>query len=100
ARRTIDDEVADFAACDRPALLVDDLERVAGDRLAGRAVAHRAGPVAEKDVQHLGRTDAVEDVDADPRRPAPADFLRQRLAGPDATAQRELLAARQVGAGQ
>src|SRR6516165_9385992 len=91
AGRAADQEVADFAARYRPALLVDDSERVTGDRLAGRAVAHLARPVAEKNVQHLGRANAVENVDSEPCRPAPADFMRQGFAGRDAAAQREFL---------
>src|ERR1700730_16549517 len=98
--RAADQEVADFAAPDRPAFLVNALERIAGGRPASGAVAHVVRPVAEKDMQQLGRTDAVEDVDADPRRPAPADLRRQGLAGRDAAAQRELLWARQVVAGE
>ena len=61
---------------------------------------HLARPVAEKDVQHLGRADAVEDVDPDPSRPAPADLLRQRLSGRNATAQCEFVARGQIVAGE
>src|SRR6267142_5727573 len=53
ARRTgraVDQEVADLAARDPPAFLVDNLQRIAGERPAGGAVAHLARPVAEKDV--------------------------------------------------
>src|SRR6516165_9177663 len=74
AGRAADQQIAYFTPDHLPARLVDDLERVAGDRLAGGAVAQLARPVAEKNVQHLGRADAVENVDAKPRRPAPADF--------------------------
>ena len=47
------------------AVVADDAQLVAGHRLAGGAVAHVAGPVGQEDVQHLGRADAVEDVDAE-----------------------------------
>jgi len=98
--RAADQKVADLAAPDGPPLFVDDLQRIAGEWPAGRAVAHLARPVAEKDVQELGRADAVEDVDAAARRPAPADLGRQRLAGRDATPQGELLRVRQIFDGE
>src|SRR5487761_1746179 len=79
--RSADDEFADLARCDLAAGFVDDLQFVAGDRLAGRAETHGAGLVAQERLKHLGRTDAVEHFDAARLAPALAEILRQRFAG-------------------
>ena len=52
------------ARVDHLAVVVDDAHVVAGHGLAGGAVFHVAGTVGQEDVQHLGRAEAVEDVDA------------------------------------
>jgi hypothetical protein len=79
-------QFADFAGADFLAVLINDLGVIAGHGLARSAVAHVAGAVADKDVQHFGRTDAVEDVGADDFLPALAEIGRQRFARRDAPA--------------
>ena len=74
------------------AIVVDQAKVVAGDRPAAGAVFHVARTIAEVDVQHFGRADAVENVDAITLAPASADVRRQRLAGRDAAADFELVA--------
>jgi hypothetical protein len=51
-------------------------------------------------VQHLGGADAVDDVDAEVRLEALAQFGRQRLAGRRHQAQRHLVARGQLPGGQ
>src|SRR6267378_2117200 len=93
-------ELADLALPYRSSLLVDQAQLVSGYGLPGRAVAHISRPGADEHVQHLGRTDALQDVDAGSLFPAPAHVGRQRLAGRDAKAQREGLLLRKLGAGE
>ena len=57
-------EVADLAVGDRRPSSPRSSTVVARHRRAGGAVAHGAGAVGQEDVQHLGRADAVEDVDS------------------------------------
>ena len=78
------------------ARVVDDSQLIAGYGLAAGAVADRAGPVREEDVQHLGRADPVEDLDAEMLGPAPTEVGRQRLAGGNAHARRDVSALRQL----
>ncbi len=68
-------------------MLVDDARLVAGHRLAGRAVTDIAGTVRQERVEHLGRAEAVEHVDACDLAPALADMRGQGLAGGDAEPQ-------------
>ncbi len=84
SRRPADHQLADFADAELASLLIDDLCVIAGHRLAGRAEADLAGPVADENVQHLGRADAVQDVGSDDLAPALTEIGRQRLAGGDA----------------
>src|SRR5262245_63984615 len=86
-RRSAHDQLADLALAQLAAVLVHDLGVVAGHRLAGRAITHVAGTVAEERLQHLGRADAVENVDADLGAPPLAELGRQRFAGRRAYAQ-------------
>ena len=88
------------ARCDDLAVVVDQADIVARHRLAGGAVFHLAGAVREENVQHLGRAEAVENVDAVALAPAPADIGRQRFAGGDAAAHFQLGALRRRGAGE
>ena len=81
------DEFADLAVRQLAAAVVDDLELVAGHRLAGRAVAHVVRPVAQEGLQHLGRAEPVEHVDPGDLAPAPAEARRQGFAGRDAEPQ-------------
>ncbi len=84
-------QLAHLAALgDDVAVVIDQPEVVAGHRLAGGAVFHVAGAVRQEDMQHLGRAEAVEDVDAVALAPAPADLGRQRFAGGDAAAHFQL----------
>src|SRR6185369_5799788 len=69
AGRAGDLELADLARLDRRSRLVDEADAITGNRLPGRAVAHRAGPVRQEDVEHLGRADAVEDGSSGARFP-------------------------------
>ena len=86
------------SAADLEHVIVDQTDVVAWHRPAAAAVFHVAGTVGEEDVQHLGRAEPVEDVDAIAFRPAPPHVRRQRLAGRDAASQRELRAHRHRGA--
>src|SRR5438128_2518536 len=53
--------------------------------------------VRQQDMQHLGRAQAVEDLQARVFEPAAADVGRQRFSGRYAPAQVELFAFRQIG---
>ena len=99
-RRSAYLELADLAPLYRSPLLVHQAQLVTGHGLAGRSVAHIPRPGADEHVQHLGRTDALQDVDAGPFFPAPAHVGRQGFAGRDAKAQREELLLRKLGAGE
>ena len=92
--RAADVEVADLAVGHRAAVVAAQLDRVAGHRLAGAAVVHVARTVGQEDVQHLGGADAVDQLAAEVRAEALAEFARQRLAGRRAQAQRHLAALR------
>ena len=98
ARRPADEQFAHLALLHRLAVVVDQLDLVAGTGFAGGAVFHVARPVGQEDVQHLGRADAVENVALVFFPEAPADFLRQRLAGGDAAAEFHLARLRRVRA--
>src|SRR2546429_8368366 len=63
-RRSAHLELADLAPLYRSPLLVHQAQLVTGHGLAGRSVAHIPRPGADEHVQHLGRTDALQDVDA------------------------------------
>ena len=91
-------KLAHLAALDRLAVVPGKPDVIARHRLAGGAVFHVVRPVGEEDVQHLGRAEAVEDVDAVAFAPAPAKFGRQRLPRRHAAAQLELGARRRRGA--
>ena len=51
-------------------MLIHQPHQIARHRQAGRAIDHIAWAVGEKNVQHLGRADAVKDVGAVARLPA------------------------------
>ena len=70
------DKLADFPGSDRSAIIVQQLCVIAGHRRARGAVANLARPVGDKNVQHLGRADAVNDFNADLLLPAFANFFR------------------------
>src|SRR6516225_418539 len=55
-----DDELANFAARLFLEIIADDLGFVAIHRLSGRARRSIAEPIGNENMQHLGRTDAVE----------------------------------------
>src|SRR5262249_20701912 len=67
---------------------VDHARLVARHRLAGRARANLAFGRADEDVQHFGRADAVEDLDAGGGEPGVERRLGQGFAGRPAFAQR------------
>src|SRR5690606_37121824 len=94
--RPVHVEVADLADADRTAVLAAQLDLVAVDRRARRAVADVAGAVGDEHVQHLGRADAVDDRAAVALGEALADLARERLARGRAQAQPDLRAVRRV----
>ena len=65
-------------------VVVEHRRLVAGDRVAGGAAAHALGRVRDEDVDHLGRADAVDDLDAGRLLEELARRVGQRLAGRDA----------------
>ncbi len=65
---------------DLVSFVIEDARVVPGHRDASRARTHRTRPVGQEDVQHLGHADAVEDVDAEMRRPPLVQRAGQRLA--------------------
>ena len=93
----MDVKIARLSVRNRPPILAAQLDLVARHRPAGRAVAHLVRAVGEEDVQHLGRADAVDDVDAEMALEALADLGRQRFAGGGDESQRHVLALRQAG---
>ena len=68
-------------------LRIDDLRLVARHRLARRAGPDLVLARRDEDVQHLGRADAVHDLEPGRGLPRLEGRLRQRLAGRDAFAQ-------------
>src|SRR5262245_2714074 len=76
-----DAQVADLAARDRPALVVDDRELVAGYGQARRAGARPPRAVRDEDVPDLSGANAVDDLHAEPLAPAREELVGQRLAG-------------------
>src|SRR6267378_8135123 len=74
------------------ALLIEDLELVAGDRLAAGARPEIVETVGAVDVQHLGRTDAIEDCQAESVLPATPYLGRECLGGGNAVAYRREVA--------
>ena len=93
-------ELAHLALFDLIAVLADQLDFVAGHRLAGGAVFGRARRVGQINMQHLGGAEPVGNVDAVALLPGARDFLRQRFAGGNAAADFHLGALRCVRAGQ
>ncbi len=81
--RSTHDQFADLAVSGFYAAFVDDPKIVSGHGLAGRAQAHIAGPIADEGLEHLGRANAVKQVDARDCAPALAEMARQRFAGGD-----------------
>src|SRR6185312_15747980 len=89
--RSADLQLAELARLgDYAAVVIDEPHLVAGHRLPGGAVAHFARPVGDEDVQHLGRPDAVENLDSGALGPALAETFRQRFACRGAHAQPKL----------
>ena len=81
-----DDQFAGFAVRHRPVMFIDNAGFVTWNRLAAGAIADIVRTVADEDMQHLGRADTVQNIDADHRLPSCADIGRQRLARRDAAA--------------
>ena len=98
--RPLDEQVADFAIGHRLAVLAAQFDFVAGHGLAGAAVADVVGSVGQKDVQHLGRAEPIDDVRTKVRLEALRDLRRKRLARRRAHAQTHLIAGRQRGIGE
>ena len=76
AGRTVDLQFADLASGDVVVMFVHETDPVTRYGLAGAAVANPARAVGNENVQHLGRTDAVEDFHAELFRPAAAQVRR------------------------
>jgi hypothetical protein len=70
------------------AVVVDQSVGVAVDEAAEAALLHVAGAVGDVHVEHLGRADAVVDLDAGGLLPRAVDAGRQGLAGADQRVQR------------
>ena len=94
----VDLQFADLAGLDRVVGVVDHAQFVARHRFSSRAITHVARPVGKKYVQHLGRTQAVEDLHAEMLGPAPAQVRRQRLARRCADAQSKFASLGQIRA--
>src|SRR5262249_50771198 len=88
AGRPAHGEAADGVGRNLVALGVDHARLVAWHWLAGRARANLAFGRADEDVQHFGRADAVEDLDAGGGEPGVERRLGQGFAGRHAFAQR------------
>src|SRR5882757_11004611 len=98
ARRPADLQLSHFALLYRVAVLVHQAQLVARHRFARGAVAQVARPVGEEDVEHLGRSDSVQDLKPGPLLPPLRDLRRERLPGRDAQPQRHVLPFREIGA--
>ena len=86
-RLRLDPQPAALALGNGIAVLIQDAGLVARHRLAAGAGPVVVEPVADEDVQRLGRADAVEDGRAGLFLPAAEHVTGQRLAGRDAGAQ-------------
>ena len=84
----LDEQIADFARRDRAAGLVHDHRVVPGYQCAARARADLAAPVRNECMAHLGRPDAVENLEPESLEPAVVNRLRQRLTRGQAEAHR------------
>ena len=82
----LDVKVADFARRYRLTVLVAQLDAVARHWPAGAAVAYLARTIRQEDMQHFGRADAVDDVNAEMLGEALAQIGGQGLAGRGAQA--------------
>src|SRR2546423_5838327 len=86
-------QVAGLALRDRFSLVAEDLQLVSGDWLAARSWPHIVESVRAVDVEHLGRSDAVQDRQPESILPAPPDFRGQRFGGGHAMPDRAKVAA-------
>ena len=86
-RRSAHDQFADLIGAQLASKLIHQLDVITRNWFAGGTVADVTRPVADESLQHLGRADAVEHVDADDLAPALADMRRQGLARRDAKPQ-------------
>jgi hypothetical protein len=88
ARVAAHEQGTDARALQRGAAVIDELELVAGHGPAGGARPHVAGAIGAVDMQHLGRTDPIDDVDAEALTPPVERRRRQRLGRRHAEAHR------------
>ena len=79
-----DEQIPDLSRGHIPSGLIDDADRVARNRLAAAPRPDPARPVADVDVQRLGRSDPVEDLHAEPLLPSGQQRARQGLPRGDA----------------
>src|SRR5262245_23840140 len=73
------DESADLAVAEVAPVIINEPHVITRHRPAGGSIADVAWSIAEEGLQHLGRSDPVENVDAGDRPPAFAEMLGQRL---------------------
>src|SRR5207244_9006259 len=73
----LDVEVAGLAWLDGFAVGVEDLQLVSRHRLAAGPGSNVIDPVRAVDVQHLGRSDAIDDGEPVSLVPSPPDLSRQ-----------------------
>src|SRR5271154_4269624 len=99
-RRSFYLQLADFAARNFDAGIVDDARFVSGNGKTGGAVAHRAGTVGNKNVQHFRGADAVDDFDAGAIFPGAGNFFGKGFAGGNAKTKRVFAGARQIVGGE
>src|SRR5262245_52906217 len=74
------EQFADLVGTEVTAVLVNDTRVVAGHRPAGRAVTNVVRTVRQEGVEHLGRAETIEHVDAHDLAPALADMRGQGFA--------------------
>ena len=72
-------QLADLPAAGPPSSSISHF--ISGNGLAGRAIAHVAGPIRQKNMQNFGRSYPVENIDAEALGPAPPDIERECFAG-------------------
>src|SRR5205814_2499040 len=88
ARVARNPQVAGVARRELVPLVVDDPRAVAGHDRAARAATRAARPVADEDVKHFRRADAVDDLGSEALLPALEERFREGLACRDAEPQR------------
>ena len=73
-------ELSDVAGPDNNAVVSQQAHLISIERPTGRSIANVTNAVRHEDVEHFGRPDPIENIDAEPTRPTPPDICRQRFA--------------------